>query len=508
MRRRDIIGSSLALTGSAALGSACFGKSIAADLRSLSAAEALAAIRGGQVSTLDYVDALLKQFDRHHNLNLTIAIDPQAVRTAAQAVDDARTRGEPLGPLAGLPLLVKDNIDTLGFATAAATPALRDNRPPGDAPVITRLRQQGALVLAKTNMHELASGGTSNNRAFGPVRNPYDPSRISGGSSGGTAAAIAVRCGPVGLGSDTAGSVRVPAAFCGIAGLRPSLWNRSRKRYPDGGLVPLALDLDTIGPMGRTVADVALLDAAIVGGAPVQARPLDGLRLGIPRGAPLCSPLAPDVAKVTEHALSRLAAGGVVLVEFDMRALYTEAEPLFWTLLAAGNHDDLATYLAGRPRPHSVAEVLRHVRSIDVRTRLGEAQKSKIDRNALVRARGDARSTLRHNYAALFARHRFDAIAFPTVPMVAPNVRENGDRPDDMIDFAGRSESQVMLLVRNTLHACAIGSPALSLPCGMTQVGLPVGLELEALPGDDDRLLSIGLAIEAVLPPLPPPILA
>ena len=184
-----------------------------------------------------------------------------------------------MGALHGLPILIKANIATANVPTSAGTPALRDYRPASDAPVVARLFSAGAILLGKTNMHELAYGITSNNGAFGAVHNPYNPALIPGGSSGGNGAAIAARMCPAGLGTDTGGSVRIPAALCGIVGLRPTVG-----RYSGAGIVPLSRTMDTAGPMARSVEDLVLLDSVITGqNAPVQPAALRGLRLGAAR---------------------------------------------------------------------------------------------------------------------------------------------------------------------------------------------------------------------------------
>ena len=184
------------------------------------------------------------------------------------------------GRLAGLPVPVKDNFDTADMPTTGGTPGLRDHRPRHNAPVVQRLIDEGACIMGKLNMHELAYGITSNNGAFGAVRNPYDPSRIPGGSSGGSGAAVAARMAPVALGSDTGGSVRIPAALCGVAGMRPTTG-----RYSQAGVVPISHTRDTAGPLARSVADLALFDSVITG-VPndLPTIPLRGARIGVPRG--------------------------------------------------------------------------------------------------------------------------------------------------------------------------------------------------------------------------------
>ena len=234
----------------------------------------------GRFSALAYTEALLARCAERSDLNAFITLDPEAVRTAAQAADAHRAAGKTLGLLHGLPIPVKDSINTFDLPTTAGTEALREFHPIEDASVVARLRDAGAIILGKTNLHELSFGWTSSNMAYGSVHNPWDVSRIPGGSSGGTAAAIAAGMAPLGVAEDTQGSVRVPAALCGIVGFRPTTG-----RYPNDGCAPISSLFDQIGPHARHVADLALFDAVMTGDdAPLVVPALDGLRLGIARG--------------------------------------------------------------------------------------------------------------------------------------------------------------------------------------------------------------------------------
>ena len=236
----------------------------------MSAAEIISSIRGKRVSAVDVVQAAIERAERLKELNLLITLNREPALAAARRVDAALNGGEQLGILAGLPIVVKDNINTKDMPTSGGTPALQNARPIANARSLQKLLEAGAIIIGKANMHELAFGITSTNLSSfaGPVRNPYDPIRIPGGSSGGTAAAIAAGVVTCGLGSDTGGSTRIPAALCGIVGLRPSVGNggTERRYHDDNAVVPISHTRDTIGPMGRTVADVALLDSVITGG--------------------------------------------------------------------------------------------------------------------------------------------------------------------------------------------------------------------------------------------------
>jgi indoleacetamide hydrolase len=471
------------------------------DSTSLGAAQVVAAIQSGRMSAESYVSASLRRLEADAQLNLTTHYSKEKVLESARAVDLARKRGGKLGPLAGLPILIKDNIDTVGFPTTAGTPTLERYHPQHNAPVVQRLLDAGALILAKTNMHELACGATSSNAFFGPVRNPYAPDRITGGSSGGTAAAIAARVGPVGLGTDTAGSVRIPSAFCGTVGLRPSypgktLAGRYSGGYGADGVVPLALDLDTIGPMGRTVDDVIVLDEVITG-RPVPQRSLAGARLGISQDQ--WRDLDPEVERVCRGALGRLKSAGAELVAVDLTAIHEEAMGLFNTLITWGMQVDLREFLASRVPGLSVEQVLAGIRSADVRYFFDQAMQAKISAVELDAARHSRRTELITQYGRAMAAQRLAAIVRPTEPVVAPAIRLKGDRFDDTLSVAGKTVSAGAPLIRNTAPTCALGAPGLSIPAGLSASALPIALEFDALPGADAALLALGRAVESVL---------
>jgi Asp-tRNA(Asn)/Glu-tRNA(Gln) amidotransferase A subunit family amidase len=281
------------------------------------AVEAIGAIKEGRVTAEAYVVMLLDRAEAQKDLNSLITLDKAGALTAARHVDAIRKAGMPLPVLAGLPIVVKDNINTSHLPTTDGTPALRNVQPATNAPSLQRLMDAGAIVLGKANIHELALGVTSTNLApfAGPVKNPYDKTRIAGGSSGGTAAAIAARIVPADLGTDTGGSTRVPAALCGIAGLRPSVGNGgAERRYTDThAVVPISHTRDTVGPMGRTVADIAPLDAVITGNPLVTSQELSGLLLGIP--TLFWEGVDTEVARIMSLVKEKLIKAGVVFVD-------------------------------------------------------------------------------------------------------------------------------------------------------------------------------------------------
>lgn len=471
------------------------------DLPSLRAAEVLQLLRTGEFTAEEYAAALLQRLDACAKLNLTTWTFGERVLADARAVDLARRRGDRLGALAGLPILVKDNIDTAGVPTSAGAPALRDSHPRRHAPLIQRLLDQGALLLAKTNMHELALGGTSSNRHFGPVRNPWAPDRIAGGSSGGSAAALAARVGSVSLGSDTAGSCRIPASFCGVAGMRPSSVGPLLPYGASRGIVPLARDLDTIGPLGRTIDDLIVLHEAIVGRVVPPTNGIVGKRLGIARPQHWAS-LDPQVEAVCTEALVRLEDAGAAIVDVDMREIHAEAAAIFWILVAHGIRVDLGGYLKRRLPGLSADELVGQVRSADVRYFLEDALRKEPAPAEVQYARHGRRTALRARYAQLLAEHRLDAIVFPTEPLPAPLIRVEGDRFDDAIGIGAEAFPTGLTLIRNTLATCALGVPGVTIPAGLSAAGLPVGIELDGAPDSDASLLAMAREIEKVLGPL------
>src|SRR5947208_3788048 len=286
----------------------------------LTATEALSAIAAGDLRAETYAAILLGRARSLRNLNVLISQVPQQVLEAARAADKARAHGHLLGPLHGLPIIIRPTPTSSLQPTTAGTPSLSGNRPRANAHVLDALLHAGGILFGKCNMHELAFGITSNNGAFGPVRNPYDPSKIPGGSSGGNAAGVAARFAPAGIGSDTGGSTRIPAALCGVVGFRPTVG-----RYAGTGtlagvreVVPIAHTRDTPGPIARSATDVALLDAVITGEPLAPPRvDLNGLRLGVARRS-FFADLDPAVEEAVDEALRRLRDRGAVLVELEI----------------------------------------------------------------------------------------------------------------------------------------------------------------------------------------------
>lgn len=472
------------------------------DLLELSAAQVVERVARGQISAEDFAGRCLARARDLEALKTLTWVDEKRVLEDARMSDRRRARGEHLGMLGGLPIVVKDNIDVAGLPSAAASPALKDNIAKRHAPVVERLLAAGAIVFARANMHELAGGTTSSNPTYGAVRNPYDPARVPGGSSGGTAAALAARIAPAGLGSDTAGSVRIPAALSGVAGLRPTIL--PGKLYTDAGVVPLALDLDTVGPMARTVADVALLHTAITGERVAALASLRNVRIGVPR-KPYWEDLEPEIERVAHAALERLRDAGAVLIDVDTESYYPEATLLYRTLVTQGVKGDLRPYLQSVGASVSLDDVIARIASKDTKTFFETARDTVADPAIVTEARTTTRRKLAAAYEKLLRDQGIVALVFPTEPVVAPLIKPGGDLREDQVELNGRAVSKVLTLIRNTHVTGALGVPGVSLPAGLTLQGLPVGLELDSTSGRDAELLALGIAVENVLGRLPAP---
>jgi mandelamide amidase len=465
-----------------------------ADPADLSLSEAARKIRSGELSSVALTEALLARAEASRDLNAFITLDRAGALAAARAADAARGQGRPMGPLHGVPIVVKDNIHVAGLPNTAGTPALRGFVPKDSAPVVKSLTDAGAIVLGKTNLHELAFGITSANDAFGVVKNAVDPARFGGGSSGGTAVAIARHMAPAGLGTDTGGSVRIPAALNGVVGLRPTL-----KRYPQEGITPIATTRDTAGPMARTVGDIVVLDGILSGDrSTVLGGSVRGVRLGVPR-KPCYDDLEPDVADVMDQLLARLRQAGAVLVEVDATQIAALNEKVSFPVALYEANRDLGAYLARYGTGLGIRDVVAKIASPDVKAVfegpvLGQPMSAETYADAMAKYRPQLQAA----YAKLFAQDRLDAILFPTTPAVARPLAEREE-----MTLNGRKVPTFPTMIRNTDPGSNAGIPGLAMPAGTTPAGLPVGLELDGPPGSDRRLLEIGLGIESLLEALP-----
>ncbi|HXU91514.1 MAG TPA: indoleacetamide hydrolase [Methylomirabilota bacterium] len=474
-----------------------------ADLTELSVVDAARFIRAGQVTSVQLTEAYLAKADMRRDLNAFITLDREGALAAARRADADLAAGRVRGPLHGVPLVVKDNIHVAGLPNTAGTPALRRFMPAASAPVAQKLLDAGAVVLGKTNMHELAFGISGYNEGFftaQPIgtRNPYDGTRIAGGSSSGTGAAIGARLAPGGLGSDTGGSVRIPAALCGIAGLRPTIG-----RYSGDGVTPISHSRDTAGPMGQTVGDVALLDSVIAGGPVAAPASLRGVKLGVYRPY-FFADLDGDTKAVIDAALERLRQAGVTIVEVDMPRLKELNDGASFPVALYEAYDDLKAYLERHRAGVTVEQVAAAIASKDVKATydgLVVPRKLPVPNGAVdaapiyQQAMQQARPALLAHFADTFRTHGIDALLSPTTPTVAVTQGPEASSLETFLRF-----------IRNTDPGSNAGIPGLTIPAGLgPSTGLPVGLSLDGPRGSDGRLLALGLAIEQLLGRTPAP---
>ena len=473
-----------------------------ADLTELSVTDAAQLIRAGKVSSVELTEAYLAKADRNKHLN-AFTLDHGKARAAAEQSDAARAAGRGKGALHGVPLVVKDNIHVAGMPNTAGTPALRNFVPATNAPVVQKLVDAGAIVLGKTNMHELAFGISGYNEGFSQVepigvRNPYDRNRFAGGSSSGTGAAVGGRLAPGGLGTDTGGSVRVPAAVNGIAGLRPTIG-----RYSNEGLTPISYTRDTAGPLAQTVADVALLDAVITGEKLVGAAKLEGVRVGVNR-AYYFAGLDADTTTVMDDVIVKLQRAGVEIVEVEMPELADLNNRTSFPVALYEAYDDLAKYLRKYNVGVTVEDVAAQIASKDVKaTYVGLVVPRKLpgpdglmDTKPVYEAAiGQARPALQKHYADTFAKNRIEALLFPATSSVAIAQGPEASSFENLLRF-----------IRNADPGSNAGIPGLVVPAGLgPSTKMPVGIELDGPAGSDRRLLELGLAIEKVLGRTPAP---
>ena len=469
-----------------------------AALCQLSASAAVAMMVAGEVTAEAYAAALLERCADAAHLNAFISLDPAQVLAQARAADAHRAAGKPLGLLHGLPVPVKDSVNTADYPTTGGTNALRDFRPKTDAAAVTLLRRAGAIVLGKTNLHELSFGWTSSNAAFGAVRNPYDPQRIPGGSSGGTAAAVAGGMAPLGVAEDTAGSIRVPAALCGLFGFRPTTG-----RYLNAGVVPMTAVFDQVGPHARCMADIALFDAVMTGDEqPIVPASLAGVRIGIDRTF-FGSGLDAEVAAALSDTIAQLEAAGVVFVDVQLPGLQALVDAASVPIIFHDFLPSLAAYLRDHGAPVSVAEVQAQVASPDVMAALSLCTPiAAAGADAAYRAARDGhRAELQRLFARCYADNDIAALLFATTMVAAPLIGE--DRTvrinDDDVPFA-------VGIGRNIMPGSTAGLPGLVIPTGLGRSsGMPMSIEIDGPAGSDRALLAIGMAIAALWPPMPAP---
>jgi aspartyl-tRNA(Asn)/glutamyl-tRNA(Gln) amidotransferase subunit A len=472
----------------------------------LSAVDLVAALRQGDITAVQCATAFLDRIEATNGtINAFLAVDREGALARAADIDARRKAGRPVGALAGLPVALKDVLCTADMPTTCASKMLAGYRPPYDAEVVTRLRRADAVFLGKTNMDEFAMGGSNENSAFGPVRNPWDASRAPGGSSGGSAACVAADMAPVAIGSDTGGSIRQPAGLCGITGLKPTYGRVSRR-----GLIAFASSLDQIGPMARSAADCALVMETIAGHDPGDStslaadvprytdlldKPLAGVRIGrVPEH--YAEGLDPEVARGVEEAFAVLKAAGATVHDVELpHAKY--GIPTYYLIAPCEASSNLARYDGahyghrckdlGRTAADGFESPLVEMYCRSRAEGFGPEVKRRIMLGTYALSAGyyDAyyakalrvRRLIRQDYL-----DAFQSVDLIGGPVSATPAFKLGEKTDDPL--------AMYLVDLYTVGTNLAGVGGISFPCGFTKSGLPIGFQLQAPPLAEPLLLQ------------------
>jgi aspartyl-tRNA(Asn)/glutamyl-tRNA(Gln) amidotransferase subunit A len=452
------------------------------DLTFLSISELSELIRNKKVSPVEVTRATLDRIEKlNPKLNAYITVTRDVAMKAAQDAEAEIQQKKWRGPLHGIPIALKDLFDTAGIKTTAGSNVFKDRVPSQDAEVVRRLKTAGAVLVGKTNMHEFAFGGSSLVTAFGGVHNPWDINRIAGGSSGGSASAVAAGLCYGALGSDTAGSIRQPASYCALAGLKPTYGLVSTR-----GVVPLSWSLDHVGPLTRTVADTAILLQAIAGYDPEE---ITSVRMNVPNYSMVLAQkpplirigvahefffenLEPEIQEAVNRAIALLQKmpSGVTEVMIPAR----DQEELRAAVRLAEAYAYHADFMAKTPELYQPETLARLRPGINVNTIAYIHGRQQLDRT-------------RRQIVEVF--RKVDVIVTPTSPISPPPIAIfNGDRngPPDFLNGN----------IRNTSPFDVYGWPTMSVPCGFTTAGLPIGLQISAAPGNDPVVLQVAHAYE------------
>ena len=465
------------------------------DLAMLTLKQASDLVASRQVSPLELVDAVLERTERFQpSLNAYITLLADEARAEAKRLGERLAKGAPAGPMSGIPVALKDLYYTKGVKTTAGSKILADFVPDFDSAVTERLHSAGAILMGKTNTHEFAYGPTAEGSYFGPVRNPWDTSRITGGSSGGSGAAAAAGLAYMAMGSDTGGSIRIPASLCGVVGFKPTYGLVSLY-----GVVPLSTSFDHAGPLVRSVMDTALTMDVIAGYderdpssvkkqptgyaaalATVTAaagRPLRGFVVGVPSNF-FWDKVEPEVEAVVRTAIKTLGDLGAELREVTIAGL--DEVPGITSIImgaeAACYHRDHLAHRASEYQP-------------DVRQRLEAA--AKIEAWKLVLATGQRKEALQRFMDVM---KDMDVLVMPTEPVPAYKIGT------ETLVIKGNVEPAREMMVRHTRLANMTGGPALSVPAGLVPPGLPCGLQIMGKRFDDFKVLKVGYAFEMARP--------
>jgi aspartyl-tRNA(Asn)/glutamyl-tRNA(Gln) amidotransferase subunit A len=500
-------------------------------LTDLTATELLSRLEGGQVSSTEVTRAYLDQIEKlDESVHAFLRVDADGALAQAASIDSRRAAGERIGALGGLPVAIKDLLCTKGEPTSCASRILESFSPPYDATVVARLRAADGVLIGKTNMDEFAMGGSNENSAFGPARNPWDTDRVPGGSSGGSAACVAARMAPLSLGSDTGGSIRTPAALCGVTGMKPTYGRVSRY-----GLVAFASSLDQIGPLARSAEDAALLLGVIAGHDPADStsidrpvpdytktikQPLEGLRLGLVRehfgegldgqvdqaireAAKVYESLGATVREVSLphskyavatyyiiapcEASSNLARydGAHYGYRTDQESMVAELKSQRKALEAAGDAEGLESLDNALIRMYRRTRAEGFGPEVKRRIMLGTYALSAGYYDAYYLKALKVRRLIRQDFDRAF--EEVDLLIGPVTPTPAFKI---GDKVDDPL--------AMYLFDLFTIGTNLAGIGGISIPCGMTEEGLPIGMQLQAPPFEEERLLQAAHMFQTV----------
>jgi aspartyl-tRNA(Asn)/glutamyl-tRNA(Gln) amidotransferase subunit A len=483
---------------------------MSSELTRMTAAEIAASVAAGEVSAVEVTSAHLDRIDAvDDRVHAFLHVAAEGAVAAARRVDDRRAAGRPLGPLGGVPVALKDLFTTTDMPTTCGSAILAGWQPPYDSTITARLRQAGAVILGKTNMDEFAMGSSTENSAFGPSRNPWDLNRVPGGSSGGSAAAVAAFETPLAMGTDTGGSIRQPGAVCGIVGVKPTYGGSSRY-----GVVAFASSLDTPGPLARTVLDAALLHEAISGHDPCDSTSVDapvppvvaaarqadvaGLRIGVVTelGG---EGYQPGVMARFQEAVELLESLGAKITEVSCPH-FSYALPAYYLIAPSECSSNLARFdgmryglRVGDDGTRSAEEVMSLTRAagfgaeVKRRIMLGTYALSSGYYDAYYGKAQQVRTLITRDFDAAF--EQVDVLVSPATPTTAFPIGERADDPMAMY-----------LADLCTIPSDLAGNAAISVPCGLApDDGLPVGLQVMAPVLADDRMYRVGAAVEAAL---------
>jgi aspartyl-tRNA(Asn)/glutamyl-tRNA(Gln) amidotransferase subunit A len=441
-------------------------------------AEVAQRVRRKELSPVEIIEECLRRIEElNPRLNAFITVMAESALEEARAAEEEISRGHWRGPLHGIPVALKDLIDTAGVRTTSASALHKGRVPREDAEVVRKLREAGAVIVGKNNLHEFAYGGSSLVSHFGDVHNPWDMKRIAGGSSGGSAASVPAGMACASIGTDTAGSIREPAALCGCVGIKPTYGRVSSR-----GVIPLSTSLDHVGPMAASVEDAAIVLQAIAGYDPADITSAEapvtdyvsvlkegarGLRVGVPR-AYFFDDLDPEVASAMEHTLTGISTLGAPIKEVQIEV------PTDRMLQAAEAYAYHAEDVAKHPQLYQ-AETVRRIRT-------GE----KVTAPEYMQKRREL-EVARRNIRDVFAE--VDLLVTPTTPLPAPAIAELRANAEAL-------RPAELKLLRNTRPFNVWGLPAISVPCGFTPGGLPIGLQIAGPHWREDLALRLAYAYE------------